>query len=227
MIRRFTSAFLRRNPRPDTRAVAHAHPSRAASDEERAYEKTFEFVVKLARALHRYGYAAPAIEDALDAVCKRLGVRGEFFATPTAIFASLDSPDHQETVLIRVEPGNVNLDKLSRLDRVAHDVAEGKMSTTEASRLIDEVRATPPRYRGKTTVVAAVIASAGSARFFGGGWREVVTCAVIGCVSGLLSLVARRNKERFQLFEPVAAFLAGVIACAAAKCAGNPSTLSR
>jgi uncharacterized membrane protein YjjP (DUF1212 family) len=218
MIRRFASAFLRRNPRPDTRAIARAHEARhdTISAEERAYEEVFEFIEKLARALHRYGYAAPAIEDALTAVSRRLGVRGEFFATPTAILATLDAPDQHDTVLIRVEPGNVNLDKLSRLDRVAHDVADGKIPPSEASRLIDEIRATPPRYRGKTTVVAAVVASACSARFFGGGWREVVTCGVIGCISGLLSLVARRNKERFQLFEPVAAFFAGVIACVAA-----------
>lgn len=218
MIRRFASAFLRRHPRPDTRAIARAGDPRrgATSAEIRAYQETFGFVDKLARALHRYGYTAPAIEDALNAVCRRLGIEGEFFATPTAIFASLEAPDHRDTFLIRVEPGNVNLDKLARLDRLAHDVAEGSVMPQEASHLIDEIRATPPRYRGKTTVIAAMIASAGSARFFGGGWREIVTCAVIGCISGLLSLVARRNKERFQLFEPVAAFFAGVIACVAA-----------
>jgi len=218
MIRRFASAFLRRNPRPDTRAMARGRDSRHGGQgaELRAHQATFDFVEKLARALHRYGCTAPALEDALNAVCKRLDIEGEFFATPTAIFASLEAADHHDTFLIRVEPGHVNLDKLSRLDRLAHDVADGTISSTEASRLIDEIRATPPRYRGKTTVIGAVIASAGSARFFGGGWREILTCGVIGCISGLLSLVARRNKERFQLFEPVAAFCAGVIACVAA-----------
>ncbi|HET6463294.1 MAG TPA: threonine/serine exporter family protein, partial [Candidatus Krumholzibacteria bacterium] len=127
----------------------------------------------------------------------------------------LDAPDHHDTVLIRVEPGKVNLEKLSRLDKLAHDVAQGAVTPQEASQLIDEIRATPARYRGKTTVLAAVVASACTARFFGGGWREVVTCGVIGCVTGLLSLVARRNKS-FQLYEPITAFFAGVCACAAA-----------
>jgi len=217
MIRRFASSFLRRNPRPDANTLARAREGRhsGSSLDEHAYHEAFEFIEKLARALHRYGYTAPAIEDALTSVSRRLHVRGEFFATPTAIFASLDAPTRTETFLIRVEPGNVNLDKLSRLDHLAHEVADGVVSPQEASRQIDAIRATPPRYRGKTTVVAAVVASACSARFFGGGWREVVTCGVIGFITGLLSLLARRD-PRFQIHDPVTAFLAGIIACAAA-----------
>jgi uncharacterized membrane protein YjjP (DUF1212 family) len=217
MRKRFIELFWRSDPRPDERALAEARTpdSPPAAVAERSHRTAFAFIEKLARALHRYGYAAPNIEDALTLVAGRLGIRGEFFATPTAIFATLEWQDHEETFLIRVEPGSVNLDKLSRLDRLAHDVADGAVSPAEASRMIDEIRATPPRYRGKTSVVGAMIGSACSARFFGGGWREIVVCAVIGCTTGLLALIARRD-ERFRMFEPVAAFVAGVIASAAA-----------
>jgi uncharacterized membrane protein YjjP (DUF1212 family) len=180
MIRRIVAAFWRADPRPDERALAEArtHDAPDVPTGQRPQRAAFDFVEKLARALHRYGYAAPNVEDALSMVSSRLGIRGEFFATPTAIFATLEARNQEETFLIRVEPGSVNLDKLSRLDRLVHDVADGKMSPDEASRLIDEIRVTPPRYRGKTSVVAAVIGAACSARFFGGGWREIITCAV-------------------------------------------------
>jgi uncharacterized membrane protein YjjP (DUF1212 family) len=217
MIRRFTSAFWRSHPHPDETALAQARsrdPDVVLDPGE--YRAAFDFIEKLARALHRYGYTAPQIEDALTAISARLGIRGEFFATPTAIFATLQAADEEDTFLIRVEPGGTNLDKISTLDRLAHDVADGKLRYQDASRTIDEIRATPPRFRGKTSVAAAVVGSACSARFFGGGWREVVTCAVIGCVTGLLALIARRER-RFSAFEPVAAFCAGLIACAAAE----------
>jgi uncharacterized membrane protein YjjP (DUF1212 family) len=216
MSRRFIDLFWRSDPRPDPRALAEMRTPDApdAPPVEHPHRAAFAFIEKLARALHRYGSAAPNIEDALTLVANRLGIRGEFFATPTAIFATLEWQDHEETFLIRVEPGSVNLDKLSRLDRLAHDVADGRLSPADASRMIDEIRATPPRYRGKTSVVASTIGSACSARFFGGGWREVLVCALIGCVTGLLALLARRD-ERFRFFEPVAAFVAGVIASAA------------
>jgi uncharacterized membrane protein YjjP (DUF1212 family) len=217
MIRRFTAAFWRDNPRPDERALAEAraHDAPGVSGAERAQRAAFDFIEKLARALHRYGYNAPNLEDALTAVSRRLGIRGEFFATPTAIFATLEAKGAEDTFLIRVEPGRVNLDKLSRLDKLTHDVAQGRVAPEDASRLIDEIRATPPRYRGKTSVLAAIIGSACSARFFGGGWREIVACALIGCVTGLCALVARR-RAHLNVFEPVASFFAGLIACAAA-----------
>jgi uncharacterized membrane protein YjjP (DUF1212 family) len=173
------------------------------------------FIETLARALHRYGSAAPNVEDAMSLVAERLGIHGEFFATPTAIFASLDTGDVDQTIMIRVEPGAVNLDKLSRLDRLVQDVASGVVSPAEATRMIDEIRATPPRFRGKTTALASAVAAAASAVFFGGGWREMVVCGGIGLVCGLLALIARRNRG-FRLFEPVAAFVAGFGASAAA-----------
>lgn len=219
MLKRLLTSFWRSDPRPDPRALADVPMPDAleprASATTRQGREAVAFIDKLARALHRYGYTAPNIEDALTLVARRLGLRGEFFATPTAIFASLESGDVDDTMLIRVEPGAVNLDKLSRLDALTHTVARGEMSPAEASRTIDEIRATPPRYKGKTTVIASVLASASAARFFGGGWREVVVCGAIGCVGGLLALLARRD-QRFRQLEPVAAFTAGLCASAAA-----------
>ncbi len=213
MLRRLTRAFWRNDPRPDERALAETRARHASLAPGPREQLLFDFVDKLARALHRYGYTAAHLEDALTAVCKRLGIRGEFYATPTAIFATLEHGGIEHTFLIRVEPGGVNLDKLSRLDRLAHDVASGRVPPDQASRMIDEIRATPPRYRGKTSVLGAVVASACSARFFGGGWREVLACGVIGLVTGTLSLIARRDR-RYSVFEPVAAFFAALIACA-------------
>ncbi|HEX5131567.1 MAG TPA: threonine/serine exporter family protein [Candidatus Krumholzibacteria bacterium] len=170
---------------------------------------------KLARALHRYGFSAQQVEDALALVSRRLGVDAEFFATPTAIFASVETADHAETLLIRVEPGSVNLDKLSRLDRLTRQIASGDVDPATGSRMVDEICAPPPRFKGKTRVLATALASATAARFFGGGWREIVVCACIGLVTGLLALLSVRD-TRFRLFEPIAAFVAGAVASAAA-----------
>jgi uncharacterized membrane protein YjjP (DUF1212 family) len=215
--RRIAESFWRSNPRPDARTVDEMRLADAPDKRPvaRYGREGVAFIEKLARALHRYGLAAPNVEDALSLVAERLGIHGEFFATPTAILASLDTGDLEQTIMIRVEPGSVNLDKLSRLDRLAQDVATGAVPPGEASRMIDEIRATPARFRGKTTAFASAVASAASARFFGGGWREMVVCGAIGLVTGLLALVARRNPN-FRVYEPLAAFVAGVCASATA-----------
>ncbi len=214
---KLTESFWRSNPSPDSRAVDEMRLADApdARPVARYGREGIAFIEKLARALHRYGLAAPNVEDALSMVAERLGIHGEFFATPTAIFASLDTGEIEQTIMIRVEPGSVNLDKLSRLDRLAQDVAAGSVTPAEASRIIDEIRATPPRFRGKTTALASAVASAASACFFGGGWREMVVCGAIGLATGLLGLVARRNRS-FRVYEPVAAFVAGLGASLAA-----------
>ncbi len=192
-------------PAPPGTAVPGPRPHRESS----------ALIEKLARALHRYGFSAQQIEDALGLVARRLGVRGEFFATPTAIMAALETDEKDETMLIRVEPGSVNLDKLSRLDHLTREIASGRVSSETASRTIDAICGEAPRYRGGTQVLATAVASAAAARFFGGGWREIVVCGAIGLITGLLAQVAVRD-ARFRFFEPIAAFIAGILASAAA-----------
>jgi uncharacterized membrane protein YjjB (DUF3815 family) len=64
-------------------------------------------------------------------------------------------------------------------------------------------------------MLAFSAASATASRFFGGGWREFAVCAVIGMASGALALLAGKFPGNFRLFEPLAAFCAGVLAASA------------
>jgi len=190
-------------------------PVAAVSVGPRPHRESTALIEKLARALHRYGFSSQQVEDALTLVARRVGVRGEFFATPTAIFAALESAEADETMLIRVDPGSVNLEKLSRLDRLTREIAAGVVDLSTASDTIDGICHEAPRYKGKARVLATALASAAAARFFGGGWREIIVCGAIGLVTGLLALLAVRD-VRLRFFEPIAAFIAGVIASMAA-----------
>ncbi|MCH7547967.1 MAG: threonine/serine exporter family protein, partial [Candidatus Krumholzibacteriota bacterium] len=172
-------------------------------------------IEKFGRALHRYGLSSHRIEAALHAVARRLGFAGQFFATPTAIFASIERDEGARTILIRVDPGEIHLEKVSLLDRMLMHVISGDIPLEEASRRVDQIVEAPPRY-GKAVVVAAfAAASASASRFFGGGWREFVVCAVIGMVTGMLAILARQYPGKFRAFEPLAAFSAGLVAALA------------
>ncbi len=189
-------------------------PDPEPPDPERA-RVSFQLIESLARAMHRYGYAAPAIEEILALVARGLGLEAEFFATPTAIMASAHVGDSVVTRLIRVTPGEVNLDKLSRLDGLVHAVVEGRLPPAEAIREIADIQAARPRYGGGVVALAFAVASATTARFFGGGWREALACAAIGLCSGAFAWLSGHS-SRFRIFEPAAAFVAGVLASAAA-----------
>ncbi|HMZ82378.1 MAG TPA: threonine/serine exporter family protein, partial [Acidobacteriota bacterium] len=97
----------------------------------RAETSSIAFVLKLGKALHQYGTPAHRLEDTLVDISNTLGLEGQFFSTPTSIFASFGDPEEQRTTLIRVEPGEVNLEKLVLLDPLAEQVLDGTLTPSE------------------------------------------------------------------------------------------------
>ena len=86
------------------------------------------FVLRLGHTLHTSGYAAHRLEEALELASDHLGLRGQFFSTPTSIMASFGPQDDQQTFLIRVEPGESNLGKLAQADEVTREVLNGRLT---------------------------------------------------------------------------------------------------
>src|SRR5262245_61378525 len=86
------------------------------------HEARVGFVLRLGRALHAYGTPSHRLEDTLVRVSDRLAVPGLFFATPTSIFASFGAVEQQHTHLLRLEPGDTNLEKLAAVDAIGGDV---------------------------------------------------------------------------------------------------------
>lgn len=170
------------------------------------------FVLRLARALHSYGVPAHRLEDVLNSAAAKLGLEGQFFSTPTSIFAGFGPQDAQHTFLIRVEPGGVDLGKLAELDTVAVRVLRSKLAPHEGSAQIDEILAAPPRYGGVLTTLAYGLASAAASRFLGGGWKEIGLSAALGGLIGLLSLLSGRQPAIGRVFEPLAAFSVTLLA---------------
>jgi uncharacterized membrane protein YjjP (DUF1212 family) len=78
-----------------------------------------EFVLDLARALHRYGTPAHRLEEALLECCRRLGMSAEVFTTPTTIIMSFGEPEALRTRMMRVEGGELDMSKLALADAVA------------------------------------------------------------------------------------------------------------
>lgn len=170
------------------------------------------FVLRLARALHSYGVPAHRLEDVLDSAAKKLGLEGQFFSTPTSIFAAFGKQDEQRTFLIRVNPGGVDLGKLADLDAVAVRVLREGLAPIEGSAQIDEIIAAAPPYGIVLRTLAFGLASAAASRFLGGGGKEIALSATLGLLIGLLQLMAGRWQGVGRVFEPLAAFTVTVLA---------------
>lgn len=169
-------------------------------------------LVKLGRALHQYGTPSHRLEENLGLIAERLGLRANFFATPTAIFAAVEREGREESHLIRVEPADVDLGRLQDTYAIVDDVLYEEISVAEGEHRLDALVAAPPRYSNWLTVFSFGLAAAGAGRFLGGGWREIVVAAAIGLSVGVLALLRARAVAVARLFAPASAFLGSLLA---------------
>ena len=191
--------------------VAQSAPSRAGelTPEQMA---AVSFILTIGRALHVYGSPAHRLEDALTRISNRIGVRGQFFSTPTSLFAAFGEDAQQRTYLVRVDPGEVNLEKLCLLDDVLERVARGEINAPMAIEMVRVIVDAPRRYGSALTTICFAVAPVGATIFFGGSWREMIVAGLAGLLIGLLSLMLRNVHRARPLFEILAGFTAAATA---------------
>ena len=170
------------------------------------------FILELGRGLHEAGAPSHRIEDAMSVLAQRLGVTGQFFTTPTSIFASFGPPEEQRTALLRVEPAGVNLERLSLLDDLIREVEEGRREPEDAIVRLRAIGTAPDRYGPLLSIACFGFSAAAVARFLGGGWPEIGAAAAIGLQTGVLAQLAARRPAVARVFEWVAALGAALAA---------------
>ena len=184
-------------------SVDESHP-----DQRQSREEIIEFILQLGRALHFYGTPAHRLEEAMTLCSQELAVPGEFFATPTAIFASFPCPGQNETRLLRVGPGMVDLDKLMQVDAVMNEVCRGEVRAAEGERRLDSIEAQPPLYGRSVRLLAYGFASGSAGLLLGGGVYEMLFGALAGLLIGWLAEVVGRSRTSISMVEPLGAMVA-------------------
>jgi uncharacterized membrane protein YjjP (DUF1212 family) len=210
----YAAAMLPPAPPPAPGARA-ALPAAAAGPESDAVL----FVLRLGRALHACGAPAPRVEEVMGRAAERLGLEGQFFTTPTSIFAGF-GPDGRHTRLLRVEPGEVHLERLSRLDEVIAAVDAGRLAPDQGLERIERIVGSAPRFGTLSVMLANAVASAAAARILGAGARGVAVAAGLGALVALMSHGAEGRLALQRVLVPLAAFAASAVAALGERWAG-------
>lgn len=175
-------------------------------------QSAIAFVLRLGRALHQYGYPAHRVEAVMERAAQQFELQGQFFTTPTSIFAAFGALEEQRTYLMRVEPGESDLGKLAALDEVTRQVLRGKISPARGAQRIDEILAAPSPYGWPLTIAAFGLASAAASRFLGGGEREILVAGWLGLMIGMLAFLTSKWQALGRVFELASAFAVSICA---------------
>lgn len=189
-----------------------------AADDPRA-----RFLIEIARALGTYNVAAHRLEEAIQAAAASFGITAQTFSTPTSVFISIEIKDHRETHLARVDPQAPDLAKIVALDEILNHVISKRITPTRGTRLVKRVIRRRPRFGDLAHLGANVLTATCIARFFGGGWHEIIAASTIGFVVGLLAIIARRHRHIARLIECIAGATAAVVAAIFASAVGGIS----
>ncbi len=105
------------------------------------------FIIKLGKALHKFGTPAYRLETHLQTVAKTLGIEGYFLISPTSMtFVLQHDTDQEYNHVARVKPGELDLGSLARTDALVQELSLGQRSLSEALERLDEIANKPNPY---------------------------------------------------------------------------------
>ena len=165
------------------------------------------FVLRLGRALHALGYSSHRIEELLADAAERLKLEGQFFTTPTSIFSAFGSQENQRTFLVRVEPGDLHLERLGRVQDIAEEVLAGRMPPRAGLAALDALDREPPRWGVAVSTLAFGVAGGSAACLLGGGGAEIAVAAALAMLTGWVAVAGVLPRDFRRFHEPFAAFV--------------------
>jgi len=185
------------------------------------------FLLRLTKALHTYGVPAYELEQTINACANAMDFGVQCLSTPTAITMTLLPPDdNPETYVIRVAPGEVNLNRLQQTIEVAQRVISQQISSDKGQKILKKIEKSEPLYGPKTIVAAFALVSSGIARIFSGGVGEIVGAAIIGLIIGILATQSKKIKFLRYLFPATCSFIATIAAFLVNDLSAQPVSIS-
>jgi uncharacterized membrane protein YjjP (DUF1212 family) len=173
-----------------------------------------KLVMALGRAYHQSGVPSDQLEELMHNAALALGLELQVTALPTSITAAVGPGYAQKVVLLRLEPGAIDLQRLALLNIVYEGVLARTFATRVASTEIERISALGHAAPALPTLAAYCALSLGASIILGGHPAEAACATLIGLALGALSLVGRRVAAVARLFEVLASLVATTIVTA-------------
>lgn len=174
-------------------------------------DEAADLILALGRAFHQAGAPADTVEDIVRSAAVALGVEVQVNALPTSLTLATGPRAAQRLVILRLEPGKMNLRKLALLNRVRERLRDrsidGQYAVTEIASIDSVVKPRVPI----VMMAAYALLSLGASILLGGGPREMQVSSLSGLAIGGIAALADRNAAVDRLYEVIAAFVATLV----------------
>lgn len=181
------------------------------------FEDKRRFLIKLGKALHKFGTPAYRLEAHLHNVSTFLNLDSCFLITPTSLtFVLSETDDEQEYAhVIRVDPGELDLGALARTDELVDELSSGQRTLSEAIERLDEIEKKPNPYGRLLTLLAFAGSSGAFAMLMHTSWNDVFWSALLGMVVSLFVFWSEYSRRIAEMLEPLSALTVALLASAA------------
>jgi len=171
--------------------------------------KPLGFILRLAKALHTYGLPAYELEQTMNGCAQALGYGIQCMSLPTSISMTILPPDGEpKTYLIRVAPGEVNVERLRKTTEVAQQVINADINCQQGADHLKDIATSEPEYPSWVIVLAFAVVSACIARIFSGSLNDMGLSFSIGLIVGLIAVASKRIAFLDHLLPAICAFIA-------------------
>jgi len=170
-----------------------------------------DLLVALGRALHQAGTTSDDLEAILRECASALGVEVQVDALPTSLTLAVGPRNLQHTVILRLEPGRLDLRKLALLSGLTQRIRLGSIPNSQAMIDIATIDTAVPPEPVLLTVVGFGLLSCGAAVLLGGGGREIEVSTCIGLAIGIIAAIGDRIPAIDRVFEVLGAFVATLV----------------
>ncbi len=150
----------------------------------------------------------------MHAVAAEFDVELQVNALPTSLTVAVGPGTEQRLVILRLEPGRLNLQKLALLNAVFRNIQHTRLDASETLFDIAAIDVVVKPRRPEITVLAYALLSLGASILLGGGAQEIQVSTLTGVAIGIIGALADRFLAVSRLFEVLAAFVATLVVAA-------------
>ncbi|MFT6254802.1 MAG: uncharacterized membrane protein YjjP (DUF1212 family) [Granulosicoccus sp.] len=188
-------------------------------DQQELFLQKRRFIIKLGKALHKYGTPAYRLEAHLQSVSTFLKLQSNFMVTPTSltfVISEVDE-DHQEySHIVRVKPGELDLGSLARIDELVDEVASEQRTLSEALERLDDIANKTLPYGQLLAFLSYGGASGAFAMLMQTNWNSVIWSSLIGFAVFSFQFWSEKSQRIAGVLEPLVALISALLASAIA-----------